>query len=587
MQFSRDDLGSLFNENGKDSQSGLFQTSTVPSKTSASLKSTGILSRSSQSSATTSTIVASKPVRRYWPGQFPHQNDKDEVDEEEEEEGEVLSRTNLPFPSTTPSHTSILEAVAYSSVLPSSSSSSSLTSVVPPPSITTTTTTTTSNTNTTTYDEHDIPRPTNPPRRREYFVAEVLSTASLPFSSATVTTDNNNTNTSALPNTHTTTDSTSSLVDKPAEETEEEIAARRARIRERLRARKQEEEATTELVSPPPPSLPTVGGNGDLDVSTNANIVLRGTVPSRRPVEAAVIMPLVSSTTALSEKETQPTVNKANVIMENADDDYDEEDEDEDDEEEDEPSTTANTAWNYGRPMFRPVFRGKHERSTLIEAETKAKEEQAAAAAQAKLTAERAEESRRMVAQALKAEEAIATAEREAEDERARPDDTDKVEDEDKDFEEWRLRELRRIKRDLDAEAQIVAEIAETERRRKLTPEERMKEDKILEAQGLKVFHKDKVSTGGRRGAFFSDETPVSVSTSVTEKPYSSVPVERTTFPATMQMGKLGPNGQPRRGGLAKEDTSSNSYYRDAFRTLPQAARERLESSRGGYKDNF
>ena len=56
----------------------------------------------------------------------------------------------------------------------------------------------------------------------------------------------------------------------------------------------------------------------------------------------------------------------------------------------------------------------------------------------------------------------------------------------------WRLREMRRLTRETDAEAAAAREAAETARRRSLAPEAREKEDRELEAQGVKVFAKTK-----------------------------------------------------------------------------------------------
>ena len=51
---------------------------------------------------------------------------------------------------------------------------------------------------------------------------------------------------------------------------------------------------------------------------------------------------------------------------------------------------------------------------------------------------------------------------------------------------------MRRLTRETDAEAAAAREAAETARRRSLAPEAREKEDRELEAQGVKVFAKTK-----------------------------------------------------------------------------------------------
>jgi len=556
--FSRDDLGSLFNDKGDDSRSGLFQSTSATSKSVGSLKSNDNSHRSIPSSSSSS----SKPIR-YWPGQKPqqymHNNDDDE-----EEEGEIHSSSHN-HPSSKELLSTVDPALPSSIIIPGTNYEIT----VPSTSIASIPYNTIHNNINTT--EPDIPRPSNQPRRREYFVAEVVSTT--------------NTNTTTVPSTSVPMGTEPSTQPQTNEEPEEDIAARRARIRERLKARNQETEQPNQSSNDTVPSRQPIEATTiepSIPSINNNQTTISESKPTRRPIEAAVI-----SSTAEVLPILPPAVHPpATQIVSPPKSSAQEEEESSDEEEDDELSNTANTAWNYGRPLFRPVFRGKQERHTLIEAENKAKEEQAALEAQAKLNEQRVIESKEKVVKALQAEEAIATADREAEDERNRPNDTDKPEDEDKDFEEWRLRELQRIKRDMDEEAKIAMEVAETERRRKLTPEERAREDKELEAQGLKIFHKEK-SNNQHRGAFFTEETSTLLShrpsTSTEEKPTS---IDRSSFPAAMQVKNFGRRGQIRWTTLAKEDTTSHdAYYRDGSRILPDAAKQRLETFRGGNKD--
>ena len=69
-----------------------------------------------------------------------------------------------------------------------------------------------------------------------------------------------------------------------------------------------------------------------------------------------------------------------------------------------------------------------------------------------------------------------------------------------------------RICRDQEERQARALEEAETERRRKLTPEQRAAEDKLLEAQGLKVFTKKKekwnfLQKYHHKGAFYMVNT--------------------------------------------------------------------------------
>lgn len=90
------------------------------------------------------------------------------------------------------------------------------------------------------------------------------------------------------------------------------------------------------------------------------------------------------------------------------------------------------------------------------------------------------------------------------------PDDDDEV-DEAGEYEAWKLRELRRIKRDREVREAIRKDREETERRRSMTDAERALDDKRLEAEGLKVFTKEKTEMKfmqryHHKGAFYVDE---------------------------------------------------------------------------------
>ena len=275
--------------------------------------------------------------------------------------------------------------------------------------------------------------------------------------------------------------------------------------------------------------------------------------------------------------------------------DEDEEDEDEeedDDEEDDEEDDDAAAAWNHGRKLFRPVFRSKEQRSTLREAEERAEEEERARAAAAAAAAERALESRALVAEQLAREEREAAA-REEEEEAGRPDDTDRPEEEEADLEAWKLRELRRLKRDAEAGAAEAAEAAETERRRRLTDEERAREDAALEAAGLKVFRKDKermnfLQKYYHKGAFYMDEGSVADKAADVRARSYAAPTgadryDRSQLPEAMQVKNFGRRGRTKWTHLAAEDTSA-ALQKDEYYRLAPAIAERVERGRAGVR---
>ena len=160
---------------------------------------------------------------------------------------------------------------------------------------------------------------------------------------------------------------------------------------------------------------------------------------------------------------------------------------------------------------FRPVFRSRAQRTTTKTAEQEEEEE---AAEEAKAKAER--EARVLETRAMVAEEVMREAEAKAAAEAAdaaadpgKPDDTDRPEDVDAEFEAWQARELARLRRDRDEEAERQREARETARRRAMTDEEREAENRALRAQGLlPAQEKAKTKRGFmqkffHRGAFY------------------------------------------------------------------------------------
>ena len=201
-----------------------------------------------------------------------------------------------------------------------------------------------------------------------------------------------------------------------------------------------------------------------------------------------------------------------------------------------------------------------------------------------------------MVAETLLREDeaaASAAAEESAFD-RLRPDDSDKPEEAEADFEEWRLREMRRLTRETDAEAAAAREAAETARRRALAPEAREREDRELEAQGVKVFAKAKekwafMQKYAHRGAFYVDEDSVAKGDvrerSIAAPSELEAGHDKSQLPAVMQVrGQMfGKKGQTRYKGLAATDTSSSRG--DVLYRGDAALQRRVDAARGGAGD--
>ena len=358
---------------------------------------------------------------------------------------------------------------------------------------------------------------------------------------------------------------------------EEDVAARRARVRERLRIHRQEE----------------------LQVEVRQRAAVAADAPATLSQSVAdAVAPILAAATSTRRIATEATVLRASG--ESAGEEGAGEG-DEDDEDEDESPTEASAAaaatrasWGQGRKLVRPVFRSKEQRATLREAEEHAAEEARAIEESQRLVALRAEESRRMVAESLLRENEAAAAGGDADGtaaDRLRPDDSDIPENADAEFEEWRLRELRRLKRDSDAAAAAALEISETARRRALAPEARELEDRALEQQGLKVFRKVKekwrfMQRYHHRGAFYVDEASLGSTAATDVRTRSAAEAaeleaghDKATLPLVMQVRAFGRKGQSKYTHLVDQDTTRTSA--DLFPAL----QSRLDAVRGGTKD--
>ena len=242
------------------------------------------------------------------------------------------------------------------------------------------------------------------------------------------------------------------------------------------------------------------------------------------------------------------------------------------------------------RTIAKPVFRKKEERDTIQEKLQEEKEEEERQKREEKEREQQREESRKLVVEEVEKEK---EAEKQ-DDDPTMPDDEDRSDDEEIEFNEWRLRELYRIKRyvaihdtlikrndytmsllftcrDRDERLRNEWERAETERRRNLTPEERAKEDRELEKQGFKTFKKEKRKLGFmqkyyHRGVFYMDEDSVQkddVRKRSYDAPTGEDRIDKTQLPGVMQVrgSDFGKRSRTKWTHLAAEDTLKDTPW--------------------------
>ncbi|CAG8161668.1 unnamed protein product [Penicillium olsonii] len=247
-----------------------------------------------------------------------------------------------------------------------------------------------------------------------------------------------------------------------------------------------------------------------------------------------------------------------------------EEEEEEEEESSEEESSSEDEAPR--RMLIRPTFIKKDKRTTQESAgQTQAQIDAEAAAEEAKRAAQRQEKADNLIRDQLE-KEAIArsTANRawdddelvEADEEEA-IDDTDGL-DAEAELAAWKLRELKRVKREREAIEETEKEREEIERRRNLTAEEREREDSEFIAKQKEDRDATRGQTGFmqryfHKGAFFrGDLEAEGLDRRELMGARFEDDVNRDTLPQYMQvrdMTKLGKKGRTRYRDLKTEDT--------------------------------
>ncbi|KAE8271207.1 hypothetical protein A4X09_0g1121 [Tilletia walkeri] len=234
-----------------------------------------------------------------------------------------------------------------------------------------------------------------------------------------------------------------------------------------------------------------------------------------------------------------PTTTAASKAKEEESSEYETDSEEE--ESEDEPA-----------PLLKPVFVPKRLRGTVaVQQEKEEVDPKQAEAKAAKIAQMRKKESHLLAAETIKRE----LAEKEFEENLPDLSDTD-GKDPEEEFQAWRLRELHRIKRSREIDAEREKEREEIERRRAMPEEQRLAEDlkraqesrdaKSKGQQGFmqKYYHK---------GAFFQD-MDILKKHDFTEATEGHVDVNN--LPALMQVRDYGKRSRSKWTHLANEDTS-------------------------------
>ncbi|GAA6063714.1 hypothetical protein JCM10212_001825, partial [Sporobolomyces blumeae] len=202
------------------------------------------------------------------------------------------------------------------------------------------------------------------------------------------------------------------------------------------------------------------------------------------------------------------------------------------------------------KPIYKPVFVSKRNRDTIAEREKELDPEVVEAKRNAEIEKQK-EQSKNLVAESIVRE----LAEKEVEQVQPDVDDTDGL-DPEGEFEEWKLRELMRIKRDKEARYALEKIREEVEARRSMPEHLRLKEDteraeksRKDKKKGSQVF----MQKYHHKGAFHQDQE-------ILKKHDYTAPTESTVdvsaLPAVLQRRNFGKASQSKYTHLADQDTS-------------------------------
>ncbi|XP_053611871.1 microfibrillar-associated protein 1 [Plodia interpunctella] len=232
-------------------------------------------------------------------------------------------------------------------------------------------------------------------------------------------------------------------------------------------------------------------------------------------------------------------------------------------------------------PRVKPVFVRASERMTVAERERKMKQQKKEESEARKEKDERRREALKLVEETIRAEQRNTQAEQKEGNinDVCTDDENDELE-----YDAWKLREMKRIKRDKEEREAMEKELLAIERMRNMTEEERRVEQrlnpKMVTNKAVKGKYKF-LQKYYHRGAFYLDKEE-----DVFKQDFSGATLDdhfdKTVLPKVMQVKKFGRSGRTKYTHLVDQDTTE---FDSAWSNEGAAAR--LANFRGGMKQVF
>uniref|UniRef100_A0A1B0CKH1 Micro-fibrillar-associated protein 1 C-terminal domain-containing protein n=1 Tax=Lutzomyia longipalpis TaxID=7200 RepID=A0A1B0CKH1_LUTLO len=218
-------------------------------------------------------------------------------------------------------------------------------------------------------------------------------------------------------------------------------------------------------------------------------------------------------------------------------------------------SETESEDMEDNEPRLKPLFVRKRDRTTIIEKEKEQTQERQAEYEAKKNLKQRRRQTLKLVEDCIKSDLAKPKSDKQEPslEDVCTDDENDEIE-----YEAWKLREIKRIKRDREEREQIEKERLEVDRMRNLTDEERKQELRLNPKMVTNKITKGKykfLQKYYHRGAFYLDQEE-----DVLKRDFSNATLEdhfdKTILPKVMQVKNFGRCGRTKYTHLVDQDTT-------------------------------